>query len=327
VETSERFVGLEFLVFISCVSCGRIIVYSTDRVSSYNDKKGKVFHVLLRNVFLKIILLLLVFLFPAQHTLAGELPANIQILLAPQYQSIPKATAFLHALRQELIESSDLKDFGSYEVKVVIGAKTLDGILNSINEAEVIIAAQINSLDFFERYGNKSSLLSAVYNDVDPAVQYDLARKLIPKGLIVAAATERTNHLRPSIPAHWITLGPGEGVDDLLRSMPMNASGFLLLNDSSFVHSGNIRLLRDGLYKRNIPIIGFSEKLIALGSVLVVYPTAEAQIAELVRRIHSGSHGKVVESAYVQDVNFLINDKAANAHYLSLEMFSAEAGE
>ena len=272
-------------------------------------------------------LLLLVILIPLQCAVASELPGNVQLLLDPQYESIPRARSFLHSLREQLIESHQREGFGTYPVKVVIGSKTLDGALESLDNSTSLVVAQINSFDYINHYADKFDPISVVFSDVDPRVQYELARTLVPKGIIVAVETQRTRHLTADIPAYWILIDADDSISDLIRRLPLNTSAFLLLNDSSFVNSGNIRLLRDSLFRRNIPIIGFSESLIAMGSVLVAYPTSEAQIKELVRRVRKASNGTQEKPGHVDEITILTNENAAKAHFLSLENVATEVGE
>ncbi|MDC3333009.1 hypothetical protein OAV62_02095 [bacterium] len=203
-------------------------------------------------------------------------------------------------------------DESLHESTNLVVAFSKDGLikaLGSYSSDEIILSAYISSLDYYEIIQSQpaTSNVTAVFRDPAPQSQLALGRILFsskPLGMLKSDAVYRVNSYLDVL---WLPVESPSKPFEAISQYQDDIAALILLPDSSLLNRRRISGIVRYLYKENIGVIGYSEKMIKGGVLAAAYVEPEYLLAETLVAISLLAADTEIPPSFVKNVSIKMN--------------------
>ena len=212
-------------------------------------------------------------------------------------------------------------------INILIGAAAVDAV--GSRELPGVSIALFTSRESLEITGFLTrGRTTAIYADPQPAAQFRLIRNLFRRavrvGIIMGEHSERLHDLyrdaavNADVEPVFERASVSNGITTPLNRF-RNVSVLLAVPDSAIWTGGNLRVLLESSYRRNIPLIGFSSGMVSAGSLATSYSSLDDVIAQLREVVTSVLAGRMPPPQYPRYWRVIVNENVARSMSIPLE--------
>lgn len=269
-----------------------------------------------------------------QYAMGGELR-----VLALLGENTPPYAAFGQALRQNLpasirLEMREVGSVGSephenFDLLIAVGIRASEVAVSNARGAVLSVMVSKGAYENLFSGGRTRSGMAAIYLDQPWARQIGFLYALFPdlERIGVLYSPETRFEIAPLLDqvaqrGGAVVAQSVRSSDNLFSSLEKVLSGcdvLLAIPDSHIYHSGSIRNILLSSYRKDIPLIGFSQGYVNAGALGAIYSTPEQQAEQAAKQVLVFAQKRGLDSSqYPDNYSIALNIQVARSMSIRL---------